>query len=275
MPSTGTAEAPHGSEHPSHADVAATLRSWHTTSVPEAGILVIETWYGYLSNADGDQSPRVLLTVDRPEDVPAALSSARSSRDAPEYSVWVTDRARGARLDASLRAAGCDAGKATTHLTLVGALRAGPGPAALVVEDVGPLQHSEWAAVKIRCFEETESDPTPAQLDQELAVRARGAALETLRLARLGNEAVGVLGYYAGLDQLVFNLGTRVPYRHQGIARGMLARWAAEGMAAGCRSLTINADDHGRPAALYRQLGFTDEVYWYVRYRLRVERLDS
>lgn len=46
----------------------------------------------------------------------------------------------------------------------------------------------------------------------------------------------------------------------------MLANWtqASEGAT---RSLLINCDD-GRPAAaLYRRMGFTDEIYWYRRYR--------
>jgi GNAT superfamily N-acetyltransferase len=268
MEPTGAAEARHEGRHPAHEDIAATLRSWHTTSVPEAGIRVTETWYGYLSNADGDEWPRVLLTIDRPDDVPAALASVRSSWDAPEYVVWVTDRARRSRLDPELRVAGCEPVKATTHLTLVGELHARPGPDALVVDDAGKFRLREWAEVKIKSFEDTEGDPTATQLECELAVRARGTALETLALVRLGKEAVGVLGYYAGADQLVFNLGTRVPYRRQGIAQAVLARWAAEGRAEGCRSLTINADDPGRPAELYRRLGFTDEVYWHMRYRL-------
>ena len=64
----------------------------------------------------------------------------------------------------------------------------------------------------------------------------------------------------------MFILVTRVPYRHQGIAQAMLGRWARAGVAAGCRSLIINAQDGGRPAALYRRLGFVDEAYWYQKY---------
>ena len=77
-----------------------------------------------------------------------------------------------------------------------------------------------------------------------------------------------MLAYYRGPDQLVFNLGTRVPYRHQGIAQAMLTRWADAGTASGCRSLMINATEGGRPAELYRKMGFVDEIYWYQRYEL-------
>lgn len=30
----------------------------------------------------------------------------------------------------------------------------------------------------------------------------------------------------------------------------------------------INATDGGRPAELYRRMGFVDEVYWYQAYEL-------
>ena len=77
-----------------------------------------------------------------------------------------------------------------------------------------------------------------------------------------------MLAYYRGLDQMVFVLGTRVPFRHQGIAQAMLARWAAAGAASGCRSMMINATEGGRPAELYRGMGLVDEIYWYRRYEL-------
>jgi ribosomal protein S18 acetylase RimI-like enzyme len=262
--------APHPGRHPDHEDVAAALRGWHTTSWPEVGVLVVETWFGFLSNADGERTPRVLLAIDRPEEVHAALVSAMAARGASEYNVWVTDRDRAARLDGALRSAGCEPMKATTHLTLVGELRAGAGIEGLEMVEVDAERLTEWARVKVRCFEDTEADPTSSQLERELSVRAAFRAVESLRLARLGDEAVGVLGYEGDVHRLVFNLGTRVPFRHQGIAQTMLAHLAAEGVGAGCRSLSINADDPGRPAELYRRLGFTDEVYWYRRYRLCV-----
>jgi hypothetical protein len=32
--------------------------------------------------------------------------------------------------------------------------------------------------------------------------------------------------------------------------------------------MIINAEEHGWPAALYRRLGFVDEIYWYRKYLL-------
>lgn len=97
-------------------------------------------------------------------------------------------------------------------------------------------------------------------------------ALATLQLARLEGAPVAVLAYYIGTDQLVFNLGTRVPFRHRGIAQDLLRRWVAAGRAQGCRSLMINADHLGAPEALYQQMGFVDEIYWYQRYEFDPDR---
>ncbi len=91
-------------------------------------------------------------------------------------------------------------------------------------------------------------------------------ALTQLQLARLEGEPVGVLAGYVGNDQLVFNLGTRIPFRHRGIAQAILTHWVEQGANNNCRSLIINADDPGTPQELYRRIGFVDEIYWYQRY---------
>jgi ribosomal protein S18 acetylase RimI-like enzyme len=108
-----------------------------------------------------------------------------------------------------------------------------------------------------------------------MRVRAPELALARLQLARLEGDAVGVLAFYAGPDQLVFNLGTRVAFRHRGIAQQLLSDWVAAGRAQGCRSLMINADHLGAPEALYKRIGFVDEVYWYQGYELDPDRTRS
>ena len=178
------------------------------------------------------------------------------------------DRERAARLDAALRRSGGRPGEATLHLALVGTVAAQAGPANLVVESVGETGLQEWARVKLQSFGDTESAPAAGRLASEVALRRSELALVDQQLGRLDGEPVAVLAYYRGPDQLVFNLGTRVPYRHRGIGQAMLARWADVGVASGCRSMIINAHEGGRPAALYRRLGFTDEVYWYRQYEL-------
>ncbi len=248
--------------------MAREIRGWFTTSAPEIGYEVGEHWYGYLSEIS-ETTARLILVIDDPGRVPAALAEARSASGNRELTIWVDDRERAARLDGALRDAGCQPDQATTHLALVGAMARWAGPENLVVETIGEARLEEWATVKLRCFGDTEAAPPPDRLAGEVAAHRAELALTEHQLGLLGGEPIAVMAYYAGApDQLVFNLGTRVPYRHRGIAQAMLARWVDAGLAEGCRSLIINADDGGRPAALYRRLGFVDEIYWYRKYEL-------
>jgi GNAT superfamily N-acetyltransferase len=264
-----TSDSPEGraTRHPAHDDVSAELRSWFTTSVPELGYVATEQWYGSVSESGSAMGTRLILTVDDPREVAAALGEARRRVGGP-ITVWVDDRARHVRLDRALRAAGCAPAKATVHLALVGALAARPGPRSLTAHDVGVDELEEWAVTKLQSFGDTELQPSGEQLAREVAVRTPELALAKLQLARLDGVAVSILGHYGGPDQLVFNLGTRVPYRHRGIAQELLSRWVQAGRAEGCRSLMINADHGGAPEALYRAMGFVDEIYWYQRYEL-------
>ena len=79
---------------------------------------------------------------------------------------------------------------------------------------------------------------------------------------RLKGESVAVAAFFEGDDRFVFVLGTRFPFRHLGIGRALLTHVVHDPRASDCRSVSINADEGGRPESLYRQLGFTDEVHW-------------
>jgi GNAT superfamily N-acetyltransferase len=247
--------------------VAQEVSGWFTTSAPEIGYEVREHWYGYQSDL-GPTQARVVLRVDDPDQVPAALADARAAGGAHALTIWVDDRERAARLDAALRHGGGQPAEATMHLALVGPVTGRAGPGHLVIESIDDASLEKWATVKLQSFGDTESAPAAGRLAQEVTARRDERALAECQLGLLGAEGVAVLAYYRGPDQLVFNLGTRVPYRHQGIAQAMLTRWVDVGTASGCRSLMINAAEGGRPAELYRRMGFVDEIYWYQRYEL-------
>jgi hypothetical protein len=268
MRSEDTDESERTSVHPHHDALVDELRRWFTSSAPEINYVVTEQWYGYLSNPDGPTGTRLILTLDDPTLVAPALRDARNAHPDQEITIWVDDRRRFHTLDSVLRRAGCRTVKATTHLALVGPMRAVRGPVGLQFDDVAHTNLHEWAETKIRCFENSDVAPDAQRLAREISVRDSELALATLKLVRLDGEPVGVLGYYAGFDQLLFNVGTRVGFRHRGIAQSMLAYWVDEGTANSSRSLMINADDPGQPAALYRHLGFRDEIYWYQSYQL-------
>ncbi|MGH9917917.1 MAG: hypothetical protein ACRD6W_03450, partial [Nitrososphaerales archaeon] len=141
------------------------------------------------------------------------------------------------------------------------------GPHELAVEDVvGIEQLLEWATVKIQGFADAEEHPGPQELQTELAERLAEWPICRYQLARLGGQGIAILGHYIGQDQMVFLLATRLPFRHRGIAQSMLTRWSAGGGEDSVRSRLINCDDGGPADALYRRLGFTDEVYWYRRF---------
>jgi GNAT superfamily N-acetyltransferase len=261
--------------HPEHDAVASEVRGWFTSSAPEIGYQVSRHWYGHLAPL-GDGQVRLILDVGEPGQVPDALAAAAADAGAgaavAQLDIWVTDRARAVRLGPALRDGGCEPGDATTHLALVGPVPVSTGTtlANLEVRGVGPDGLADWARVKLQSFGDTESPPAPDQLAAEVAARQGELALTGILGGWLDRELVAVLAYYTGRDQLVFNLGTRLPYRHRGIGQALLAGWAAAGEADGCRSLIINATDGGRAAALYRRLGFTDEVFWYQKYQLKV-----
>ncbi|MHB1597049.1 MAG: GNAT family N-acetyltransferase [Streptosporangiaceae bacterium] len=145
-----------------------------------------------------------------------------------------------------------------------------PGPEQLEVASIGIAELETWAQVKLQSFAGSEDAPAAGAVTAEVEVRRRELPLAEYQLGIADGQPAAVLAHYPGTDDLVFILGTRTPYRHRGIARAMLARWASA--AAGCGSLIINAADGGSPAALYRRLGFTDEVYWHSKYHLQGEQ---
>ena len=121
--------------------------------------------------------------------------------------------------------------------------------------------------MKLRGFPDSEQPPTAEQVQQEMSARQAEWAVCRYQLGYLGAEPVSMLGHYAGRDQMVFLLATRVPFRRRAIAQKLLARWCEQAAAERPRSLLINCDDGGAPALLYRCIGFTDEVYWHRRYQ--------
>lgn len=121
--------------------------------------------------------------------------------------------------------------------------------------------------MKTQGFDNAEEHPSRDRLDRELAERQAEWPVCRYQVAWLDGESVASLGHYTGQDQMVFSLATRLPFRHRGIAQSMLARWSEEVAQPPIRSHPINCDDGGPADTLYRRLGFTDEIYWYRRYR--------
>lgn len=265
--------------HPQHELVAAEVRSWYTDwpgrspgpsgSSPDIGVRTHEAAYGYLRDGPGPAGRRLVLTVDDEVAARDALRSAAEYYGSEQFDVWVDDRDRAMRLEPVLVEAGFHAPDATVVLALVGPLRHVDGPADLQIQEVadeGDLR--TWARVKLVGFADGE-EPTPERLEEEVTSRRSERPISRLELGLVGGaEPAAVLAHYtASPDQMVFLLTTLVPFRHRGIAQAMLAHWAQRAATDGARSLLINCDEHGRPAQLYRRMGFTDPVYWHRRYQ--------
>lgn len=254
--------------HPEHDAVSDEVRSWYRAPAPAIGLGVVRTEDGYLSDPAGGTGPRrFVMTVEDPGEVEPALEAAAAFYGAAPFEVWIDDRGRAERLTPVLAAAGMAPLGATVVLALVGAVRAdrlAGRPSVEEVVDSSTLR--EWAVVKIRGFDDDEGQPNPERLEREVQARRSEWPLCRYQLARIDGEPVAVLGHYTGRDQMVFNLATRLPFRHRGIASSLLARWSEEAEEPPVRSRLINCDDRGPADELYRRLGFGDEVYWYRRF---------
>ena len=253
--------------HPHHDAVAAEVARWYREPTPEMGYDLVEGRYGWFhrptSTGRGRGTVRPGVSA---EDVEALVAEAEEIVVTGSLTLELDDRVTAAAVGPALEALGFQPGTAAVHLAYLGGLEPTPhGSARLRIDDVppdGPALH-EWATVKLQAFADSEAPPAEEDLAAELVVRRAEMAGQGRALAaRVDGEPVGIAGFYEGDDRFVFVLGTRVPFRHQRIGRALLAHVVHEADGSDRRSVLINADEGGRPEALYRRLGFTDEVHW-------------
>ena len=201
------------------------------------------------------------------DDVEALVAEAEGIAAGDSLSLELDDRTTAAAIGPALEAIGFQPGTAAVHLAYLGGLEhTGHDPAGVRIEDVPPDEPAlqEWATVKLQAFANSEAPPANDSAGRragfviQTAMAGQGRALA----ARIEGESVAVAAFYEGDDRFVFVLGTRVPFRHLRIGRALLAHVVHDPGAPSCRSVVINADEGGRPEALYRRLGFTDEVHW-------------
>jgi GNAT superfamily N-acetyltransferase len=252
---------------PHHDAVATEVARWYREPTPEMGYDLVEGRYGWFnrptSTGRGRGTVRRGVSVD---DLGALIGEAEEIAETESLSLEFDDRATAAALGPALEPMGFRAGRASVHLAyLDGFAPTDRRPAGLHIDDVPPDEPSlvTWATVKLQAFADSEAPPAKKELERELVVRRAEMAGQGRALAaRVDGEFAAVAAFYEGDDRFVFVLGTRVPFRHFGIARALLAHVVLDPRASGCRSVLINADEGGRPEALYRQLGFRDEVHW-------------
>lgn len=237
--------------HRDHDAVAQALRARYLTPAPALGYDVEDRPYGALATR-GDTRRAIL-------DAEADASDLVALVDDDATVVWVEDRDRAERLAPALAEVGYEAGPATTYVALVGDVRASV-PATLVLRparDVG-----DFARRKLTYFADG-TLPSEEDLARELATRESERDLADFYVVEVAGDVTAILAAYRGQDATAYLLATDPSRRSRGVGSGALAAWVASTSA---RSHVINALDGGRPAELYRRLGFTDEVYWYRRF---------
>ncbi len=254
--------------HVAHDELKRAVRSWYVGATREIGIRSTEVAWGYLVSSDRIDMGRAVLTMDSPSLVVQAVGEAVDFFGNDAFDVWVDDRVRARLLTPALAAAGFETVQDTVVLALVGRVRAEVAPPeGLTVDDVADLDGlNDWVRVKLQGFADSEDPPEPDQLRQDASVRTAEWPVCRYQLGRLRDEPVAILGHYTGMDQMVFLLATRVPFRRRGIGQTMLANWSEHVDGEQPRSRLINCNDGGAAARLYQRIGFTDEVYWHRQY---------
>jgi len=254
--------------HRQHDQLCAEVRSWYRASAPELGYQVTHRGFGFYGRQGGNpHSARIIIERACPDEIAMLQADAQKFFGDVEIDLWIDDREKDATLGPALLRAGCHLRGATIYLAHVGEP---PGVRPLPNVSLVPVSAAllkEFAIVKLKGFGNTEEQPSAGRVALEVASRAaelRGSG--RCLLARVGDEAVAILGYYEGNDRLVFNLATRVPFRNTGVARLLLSTVLTDAYQGRCRSVIINTDPADTPVNWYRRLGFTDEVYWHRSY---------
>lgn len=255
--------------HPQHDEVVETVREWYRRSYPEMGYLIDERPFGWYSNAGPASTGRVTLRDLPPDQVPALLTDVRSYYGSVPVTLYVDDRAAEAGLRPALESAGVAAGPSNCYLAYVGPPPETPALRDLTLEYATEASLREYAVTKLQGFANTDDEPAEQNVATETALRqAELADAGRFLIGRIAGAPAAIAGWYTAGVAHIFQLATRVPFRHRGIATALLRQVLCEELSKGAQTVVINADEYDRPIELYRRLGFTDEVYWRRPYRV-------
>jgi ribosomal protein S18 acetylase RimI-like enzyme len=260
---------PSTQRHPRHDELVSELGVWYTRSVPEMGFYVHERRFGFYQRQEDTSRVRATVRHLPADDVPRFLRDLREYSGEEEIRFYLDDRGLDERIGPVLLESGCTPEVAEVFLAHTGGMPLlAPKPLDLSVEAVNEGTIEEAMRTERMGFSGSEAEPDAEDFRQRLDLRrAEMGGQGRFLLARVAGEPASALAFYEGEDRFVHHLGTRVPFRGRGIARWLLSEVLAGARERGCRSTIISAAENGRPAVLYRSLGFTDEVYWRREYK--------
>jgi ribosomal protein S18 acetylase RimI-like enzyme len=254
--------------HPEHDRLTAEVVGWYTQSFPELGYVVERRRFGFYGrNVRAPGANRVTLRDLTPGDVPALLADAHAYFDGQPVTLLVDDRDVAALLGPSLKAAGCRLLQEELFLAHVGRPSATQPVTGATIEDLTSDNVLVFAVTKLQGFADSEELPPPERVEAEATLRlAELAGSGFGLLARVNGEPAAALCGICGTDWFFHTLATRVPWRKRGLAGWLTAEAIRRACASGARAVLLNADPHDIPIHYYRRLGFTDEVYWRMRF---------
>ena len=199
-----------------------------------------------------------------------AAEIRRQFGERPFVTLLVDDRARDERLAGALVAEEFEPIEGSIYLAYVGERPPLPSLSGVTIEEVDAVGLERWARVKLQGFADSEDEPDPERLAQELVLRrAEQQGSARFLLASVRSEPAAAIGFCGEQDWLIFNLATRLPFRQQRLAQLLLSDVVSEADGApGCRSVLIETNEDDWPALWCRRFSFTDEVYWRRRYRV-------
>jgi len=233
------------------------------------GFHVQQRRFGFYQRQKDTGRVRATLRYLPADDIPTFLEDLREYSGEEEVTFHVDDRELDKRLGPVLLESRCTPDVAEVFLAHTGEM---PTPASepgnVTVEAVTEDTIEEAMRTERKGFADSEAEPDPEVLWRRLTLRrAEMGGQGRFLVARVAGEPASVVAFYEGEDRYVHHLATRVPFRRRGLASRLLEDVLAGALERPCRSTIISAAENGRPADLYRSLGFTDEVYWRREYK--------
>jgi ribosomal protein S18 acetylase RimI-like enzyme len=250
--------------HPQRDEVIATVRGWQRMAHPSMGWRYQELGVGHYRwhDTNPDRSWAWVTLEDPPlDDDELLIAVDEECGDWPIPRIRIDDPATNSVLGPRLLARGWSVDGGNVTLAWVGEPPETTVAGGVEIDDAPDLE--QWASTKLRGFTDDDAEPTRDSLRAELGLRrAEAGTISRLRLARVEDEPVAVIGWYDdGQDVDVFNLATRLDWRGRGIARQLLTSCVAEGLGRGARSVVISTDVDDTPQEWYRRLGFSDALF--------------
>ena len=254
--------------HPAHDRIAQTVKSWFHLPFRSMGYVAEPRCWGTFWN-----NARIYTSGFPVDRLDSFLADVREyyADQADAISLYIDDCGADAELGPVLCQAGWRVDETELYLAHVGPVLPPFEVPGLEVCPVYEPNLCQFATTRLRAFGDSDDVPDPSRIKEEIARRERElSGTGRGMLARVNGQPVGIIWWHEEyLDIWINQVGTRIPFRGQGIAGELLRQCIEDAYYRGYKSVLLNvASDHLAALSLYHRLGFCDEVYWCRRYIL-------